>query len=96
MLLCMGTAGNIMAQITVTKVIIRYSYCWLLLHAARANNNWALSIIKWDPIGKRKRGRPKARWTTDVKYCADNWVPAAENRDLWCIKREAFVQQWKL
>jgi len=24
-------------------------------HAARANNNWALSIIKWDPTGKRKR-----------------------------------------
>jgi len=66
-------------------------------HAARANNNWALSVIKWDPIGKRKRGRPKARWTTDiVKYCGDNWAAAAENWDLWCIKREAFVQQWNL
>jgi len=51
--------------------------------------------MKWNPISKRKRGRPKTRWTTDlVKHSGNNWAGMAEDRDLWSSGREAFVQQW--
>jgi len=64
-------------------------------HAARAKDNWALDIMKWNPIGKRKRGRPKTRWTADlVKPSGHNWAGMAEDRDLWSSRRETFIQQW--
>ena len=44
-------------------------------HAARAKDNRALDIMKWNTIGKRKRGRPKTSWTTDlVKPSGNNWA----------------------
>ena len=79
-------------------------------HAARAKDNRALDIMKWNPIlwgsislfffylwaiGKRKRGRPKTRWKTDlVEYSGNNWAGMAEDRVSWSSRREAFVQQW--
>ena len=65
--------------------------------ALRAKNNWTSDIMKWNPNGKRKRGRPKTRWTTDlVKYIGNDWAEIAEDRELWSIYREAFVQQWNI
>lgn len=42
----------------------------------------------------RSVGRP-TMWTDDlVKVARRRWMQAAQNRSLWCIMREAYVQQW--
>jgi len=45
--------------------------------------------MKWNLVGKRKRGRPKARWAMDLVKHSDK-----KDRDSWSSKREAIVQQW--
>jgi len=53
-------------------------------HAARAKHNWALDIMKWNPIGKRKRRTLKTCWARDlVKHSGNNWAEVTEERDLW-------------
>jgi len=53
-----------------------------------------MEIMKWNPVGKRKRGRPKAHWAPDlVKQGGNSWVEVAEDRDSWSSKREVFIQQ---
>jgi len=57
-------------------------------HVSRAKNNLTSDILKWNPKGKRIRGRPKTRWTNDLrKYIGNNWAEMAEDRELWSSKR---------
>jgi len=64
-------------------------------HAARAEDNWAQDMLKWNPIGKRKAGRPKTKWTVYlVRSGGATRMREAEDREVWSVRREAFVQQW--
>jgi len=61
----LGTTWEDKINNTTIKQKNRFTRCstkWNWVgHAARAKDNWALDIMKWNPIGKRKRGRPNNR-----------------------------------
>jgi len=59
-----------------------------------ASGNWANTVTRWTPTGKRKKGRPKTRWVKDIKARDSNWITSAQDRTAWSSQREAFVQQW--
>jgi len=66
-------------------------------HAAIAKDSGALDIMKWNLVGNRKEGRPKARWATGLaKYSGDNWAEVAE--DGFMVRQEGglrpAVEQW--
>ena len=49
---------------------------------------------EWMPIGcKRERARPMTRWDDEIiKFMGVTWNRTAQNRKLWKIQGEAFVQ----
>lgn len=66
-------------------------------HVARTKDNrWTKRVLEWRPRQDafRNRGRPPTRWTDDLKRIHQNWMQAAQDRDLWREIREAYVQQW--
>jgi Reverse transcriptase (RNA-dependent DNA polymerase) len=66
-------------------------------HIARIQDNrWTKLATEWIPLeGKRKQGRPAARWEDDIrKFQGVTWMREARNRKEWCQHGEAFIQQW--
>ena len=60
--------------------------------AANATDNWANEVLSWVPIGKRNRGRPKTRWSVDIRRMyGNNWREMAQDRMRWSNRREAVV-----
>ena len=64
-------------------------------HVARMNSaKWTKAVTLWcGPRGKRKRGRPKMRWSDELEAVAKNWSETAQDRDRWNKLEEAFTQQ---
>lgn len=63
-------------------------------HVARLQDQrWTKIITQWEgPLGKRKRGRPKARWEDEIrKITGPNWMEIAQCRDSWNSMEEAFT-----
>lgn len=63
-------------------------------HVARLQDQrWTKRITQWEgPLGKRKRGRPKARWEDEIrKITGPNWMEIAQCRDSWNSMEEAFT-----
>jgi hypothetical protein len=61
---------------------------------ARHNNRWT-KIFDWIPDGKRKRGRPRARWEDEIiKIAGPNWSIKAQDGQTWNTLGETFIQQW--
>ncbi|KPJ09972.1 hypothetical protein RR48_05835 [Papilio machaon] len=57
---------------------------------------WTKQVTLWSGPGrgKRKRGRPKARWIDDiVKIAGKAWMRTAADRDKWRNMEEAYTQQ---
>jgi hypothetical protein len=63
--------------------------------ARRTDHRWTTETTTWKPRGKRKRGRPRTRWTDEIaKVAGKEWMKKAQDRDKWRNLGEAFVQQW--
>ena len=64
-------------------------------HFAR-RNNWTRKSTEWTPRqGRRNRGRPRARWSTDLdRMLGIQWMRATEDRRWWQSQAEAYIQQW--
>lgn len=83
----------------VTKSIDALSYAQKLKfrwagHVARLKDKrWTYEVTMWSgPPGKRRAGRPYARWEDDVKAIAGaEWIGTAGDRDAWKSLEEAFT-----
>ncbi|CAG4934862.1 unnamed protein product [Colias eurytheme] len=63
-------------------------------HVARLQDQrWTKKVTAWKgPLGKRKRGRPCARWEDDlVKVAGVDWLELAKSREDWTALEEAFT-----
>lgn len=63
-------------------------------HVARLQDErWSSEVTTWKgPEGKRRRGRPLARWADDVvEIAGPNWVWKAQDRNKWQSLEEAFT-----
>ena len=66
-------------------------------HIARIKDNrWTKLATEWIPLeGKRKQGRPAARWEKSIrKFEGVTRMREARIRKEWCQHGEAFIQQW--
>jgi len=61
------------------RLLKSYKWKWAG-HVARASENWANTVTRWTPAGKRKKGRPKTRWVKDIKARDRNWITSAQDR----------------
>ncbi|GBP15081.1 Putative uncharacterized transposon-derived protein F52C9.6 [Eumeta japonica] len=64
-------------------------------HVARmTDKRWTTRVTQWKgPPGKRRRGRPLARWEEDLKILAgSDWYSIAQDRQNWASLEEAFTQ----
>ena len=62
----------------------------------RTDDCWGMRVLEWIPrIGKRKVGRPQARWNDDLRNVAgSSWMRVEEDRVRWRAIGEVYVQQW--
>ena len=69
-------------------------------HVSRMKDErWTNKITYWDPMEwRRQRGRPTTRWRDDLdKYWKSvNWRRNAEDRRMWKIHGEAYLQKWSI
>lgn len=65
-------------------------------HVCRMHRErWANVATKWHPRGGRRgRGRPRIRWSDDLRTFNRKWSEKANNRDLWKNMGETFAQHW--
>jgi hypothetical protein len=84
---------NIQDAITYLK---NSKWRWAGHLARRSDDRWSAKLTFWKPnTGKRKRGRPKERWSEELRRTAGKrWKWKAKDRDKWREMGEAFVQQW--
>ncbi|KAF0753469.1 Uncharacterized protein FWK35_00019834 [Aphis craccivora] len=72
---------------TVTSIIKSQRIQWLGHIMRRRENEVVRVTLKWKPIGKRPRGRPRKRWidvVEDLKILGiENWRETAQDRDRW-------------
>ncbi|CAH2107217.1 unnamed protein product [Euphydryas editha] len=56
-----------------------------------SEERWPKRVTKWiGPEGKRRRGRPKARWIDDILQLAGrDWMKTANDRKKWGQLEEA-------
>lgn len=48
------------------------------------DTRWPKLIEKWEPKGKRSKGRPQTRWKDDIEIQGSFlWRRKAKNRELW-------------
>ncbi|CAH2086075.1 unnamed protein product [Euphydryas editha] len=65
-------------------------------HIARSSEErWPKRVTKWiGPEGKRRRGRPKARWIDDILQLAGrDWMKTANDRKKWGQLEEAYTRK---
>lgn len=63
-------------------------------HVARLQDRrWTREVTVWEgPHGKRRKGRPHARWDDDLKKIAGSkWDETAQSREDWQSLEEAFT-----
>ncbi|CAH2217718.1 jg17 [Pararge aegeria aegeria] len=68
-------------------------------HVCRTTDGrWGRRVLQWRPrIGKHSVGRPRVRWTDNLKKVAGSgWIRKAEDRVWWRSLGKAYVQQWTL
>ena len=65
-------------------------------HVARIQDDrWTKRITTWKgPRGKRRIGRPHAKWQDDIiKVAGSNWIQVAQDRQSWSLLEEAFTRR---
>jgi hypothetical protein len=62
----------------------------------RTDNRWGERVLEWRPRLGKRRGRPQATWSDDLRRTAGGtWMRVAEDRArCWREIGEAYVQQW--
>jgi len=80
----------------IMSTIKKLKWSWAGHIARMKDNRWTQRTTEWMPIGyKRERARPMTRWDDEIiKFMGVTWNRTAQNRKLWKIQGEAFVQQW--
>ena len=80
----------------IISTIKKLKWSWAGHIARIKDNRWTQRTTEWMPIGyKRERARPMTRWEDEIiKFMGVTWNRNAQNRKLWKIQGEAFVQQW--
>ena len=82
--------------IDVAHRISKLKWQWAGHVSRRTDDRWGRCVLEWRPrIGKRKVGRPQARWSDDLRSMAgNNWMKVAQDRARWRAIGEAYVQRW--
>ena len=80
----------------IISTIKKLKWSWAGHIARMKDNRWTQRTMEWIPIGqKRERARPMTRWDDEIiKFMGVTWIRKAQDRKLWKIHGEAFVQQW--
>ena len=80
----------------IISTIKKLKWSWAGHIARMKDNRWTQRTTEWIPIGqKRERARPMTRWDDEIiKFMGVTWIRKAQDRKLWKIHGEAFVQQW--
>ena len=82
--------------IDIAAKIAKLKWQWAGHVVRLTDNRWTKLTTEWRPrTGKRNTGRPKTRWSDDIKKEAGPlWTRKAEDRDEWRRIGEAYVQKW--
>ena len=63
--------------VDIAHKIGKLKWQWADHISRRTNDCWGRRVLEWRPrIGKRKVGRPQARWNDDLR---SSWMRVAEN-----------------
>ena len=64
-------------------------------HVARCGmERWIARLTSWRPRRNREVGRPRRRWEDELVWFEMDWRDLAQNRDVWKMNGEAFIQEW--
>ena len=72
----------------------RRKWRWAGYVARRLDNRWTNRLLHWTPVGARKQGRPRKRWSDDfhiflnatchnTSQAAYDWLQVATNTTTW-------------
>jgi hypothetical protein len=66
----------------ITHRISMLKWQWASHISRRADIRWGKRVLEWRPrLGKRSVGRPRARWSDDLRRTAGrSWMRLAEDR----------------
>ena len=80
----------------IVQICSKLKWQWAGHVCRRTDDRWSRKVLEWRPrVGKRRVGRPPARWTDDLKKVAGSgWMKKAGDRALWRSLGEAYLQQW--
>ena len=82
--------------IDIVRYITKNKAKWAGHIARMEDNRWTKRSTEWTPrTEKRSRGRPPRRWRDDIeKIFGNTWTRAAQERTLWKMRTEGYIQQW--
>lgn len=66
---------------------------WRAGHTAWTTYRWTRKLLTWRD-DKRSRGRPRRRWSDDIRRIMNNWINSGRDRKMWRKLEEAYVQLW--
>ena len=68
--------------VDIALKISKLKWYWAGHISRRTDDRWGRRVLEWRPrIGKRKVGRPQARWNDDLrKVAGGSWMRVAEDR----------------
>ena len=78
----------------VVRHILKLKWSWAGHIGRMSDNRWTKKCTRWAPSGKRRRGRPRLRWTDDLVRYKSNWPSLTDDRDEWKELAEGYVLQW--
>jgi len=50
-----------------------------------SDNRWTKQILEWKPVGRRRPGRPNARWADQIANFVQEKLPDLDSKDDWFI-----------
>ena len=79
----------------VLEFILEMKWRWAGHIGRMSDNRWTYKCTFWDLQTPRRQGRPRAEWETDiVKYAGSDWRESSQDRQLWKVMAEGYIQQW--
>ena len=88
-------------QEPVSKQILRRKWSWIGHTLRKPPNNTTRQALRWNPQGKRKRGRPRNSWrrSTDTEMaqqetCWNGVIKAAQDRVRWREVVDGLCSSW--
>ena len=88
-------------QEPVSKHILKRKWSWIRHTLRKPPNNTTHQALRWNPQGKRKRGRPRSSWRrsceTEIAQQETYWngvIKAAQGRVRWREVVEGLCSSW--